>query len=208
MRNRHQRIVHDDGEVVGGRALGAHDHGIADDVGVEPDVAANGVAERDVAILGHAKANGRPLARGDARVCGFARELPARAGIAGGPAFGERGLAIEIELFLRAEAVVRVAGAQQLLGVGRVEVQPLRLSVRTAAAADVWPFIPIEAEPSQVADDPGFRFNRRSLDVGVFDAEDERPAGPAREKPIEHGGAHVADVQVAGGAGGEAKSHP
>ena len=64
----HQRIVDHDREVVGGRAVGADDDRIADDVGVKPHVAAHGVVEDDFAIVGHPEPDRRPLAGGDARL--------------------------------------------------------------------------------------------------------------------------------------------
>ena len=57
----HQRIVDHDGEVVGGRAVGADDDRIADDVDGKPDVAPHHVLEDDVVVVGHPEANRRPL---------------------------------------------------------------------------------------------------------------------------------------------------
>ena len=57
VRHLHQRIVHDDGEVVGGTAVGADEHRIADDVGAERHFAADEILERDVDVLGHAEAD-------------------------------------------------------------------------------------------------------------------------------------------------------
>jgi hypothetical protein len=48
-------------------AVGADDDRVADDVGVEADIAANRIGEDDVASLGHAEPDGRPLARRDPR---------------------------------------------------------------------------------------------------------------------------------------------
>src|SRR5258708_1050068 len=74
-------------------------------------------------------------------------------------------------------------------------------------AADVGTFIPVEAEPSQVVDHRDFRRARRSLDVGVLDAQHERASGTASEQPVEDRGPHVADVQLAGRTWREADSH-
>ena len=48
---------------------------------------------------------------------------------------------------------------------------------------------------------------RGPLDVGVLDAQDERAAGAASHQVVEQRRARVADVQVAGRAGGEADTH-
>ena len=42
------------------------------------------------------------------------------------------------------------------------------------------------------------RFARRSLDVGVLDAQDERAALAAREQPVEQRRARIADMEVTG----------
>jgi hypothetical protein len=61
MRDPHPHIVDHHGEVVGRTAVGANDHGIADDIRAEGDVAANDVVEGDVATLGDTKADRRGL---------------------------------------------------------------------------------------------------------------------------------------------------
>ena len=57
-----------------GCAVGAEDDRVADDVGVEAHFAADDVGEDDVAILGDAEADRRPLARGDPLGRLFARQ--------------------------------------------------------------------------------------------------------------------------------------
>ncbi len=65
VRHPHQRIVDNHGEVVGGGSIGSHEHGVADDVGVEGDSSADDVRERDLAAGGNAKADDRRFASGD-----------------------------------------------------------------------------------------------------------------------------------------------
>mgnify|MGYP003694725645 CR=1 FL=1 len=86
-------------------------------------------------------------------------------------------------------------------------MQALRLAVGPARAADVGPFVPVEPEPAQVLEDALLGLLRRTLGVGVLDAEDERAVVPAREQPVEERRARVADVELTGGAGSEADSH-
>ena len=107
MRDLHQRIVHDDGEVVGGVTVGANDDRIADHVPREPDVAPHEVGEDDVAVLGNAEAYGRALARGDAGAGLLERDVAAGARVHRGAAGGDGRLPVGIELRDRAEAVVR-----------------------------------------------------------------------------------------------------
>ena len=176
VRHLHQRIVDDDGEVVGGRAVGADDDGIADDVGVKADVAADGVGEHDVAVVGHAEADGRTLAGRDAR------RAPARGdsrrhvpGVARRPPGGERLLPVGLELLARSRSSsTRASALSSSCAYDWYKMQPLGLPVRPARPADVRALVPVEAEPAQVAQDRRFRLARRALDVGVLDAQDER----------------------------------
>src|SRR3954466_6403362 len=207
MRNLHQRIVDHHREVVGGVPIGADDHVVADHVGAERDFAADQILEGDVDVLRHAEADHAALARLDppARVLG--RERAAGAAILRRTSGREILAAIVLEFLRRAEAVVGVAAGEQLVGVRQIKSLPLRLAIGAAAAADVGAFVPLEAEPAQVVEDALFRLLGRALDVGVFDAQDERAVVPAREQPVEERGAGVADVQLPGGTRGEPYSH-
>ena len=100
-----------------------------------------------------------------------------------------------------------MAAGEQLVGVRGEEVQALGLAVRPARAADVGPFVPVEAEPAQVLENALLGLPGRALGVGVLDAQDEGAVVAAREQPVEERGARVADVQLPGGAGREADSH-
>ena len=71
-------------------------------------------------------------------------------------------------------------------------------------SADVRALVPVEAEPAQPVEDAGDHVGRRALDVGVFDAQDERAAVAPRVEPVEERRAGAADVQVTGRRGREA----
>ncbi len=88
-----------------------------------------------------------------------------------------------------------------------VDSQPLALPIRTEIAANLDALVPLQAKPAKVLEDGQLRFARRTLGVGVLDAEDERPVVPARKEPVEQRRARVADVQVAGWGWGETDSH-
>src|SRR5688500_541794 len=87
---------------------------------------------------------------------------------------------------------------QQTLRVTKIAVTALGLPVR-AVLASVGPLIPIEAEPCQVVVDAVLGSRDITVDVGIFDTQDEGAAVLAGEQPVEHGDARVADVQRAGG---------
>ena len=58
MSDLHQRIVDDDGEVVGGDAAGPQQHEVADDLGAERDLSANDVVEGKLPLpFRHAEAD-------------------------------------------------------------------------------------------------------------------------------------------------------
>ena len=113
------------------------------------------------------------------------------------------GLARLVVLLGRREVVVRVAGRDQLFGGGAVSIEALRLEVRSVRAADVGPFVPVHAEPAHPLQDAVDHLVRRSLGVGVLDAQHEHAALAAGEEPVEQGGAGAADVQITGGRWGE-----
>jgi hypothetical protein len=79
-----------------------------------------------------------------------------------------------------------------------IAVEALRLKVRAAGPSDVWSLVPIESEPTHPVEDAGHHVGRRSLNVCVFDSEDEGPTVTPRVQPVEERGARAADVQVAG----------
>ena len=80
----------------------------------------------------------------------------------------------------------------------------LRLAVRAEIATNVRAFVPVEAEPGQVAEDGLLGLLGGALEVGVLDAEDELAAPGAREEVVEERGAGAPDVEVAGGRRREA----
>ena len=98
----------------------------------------------------------------------------------------------------RAEAVVRAAARDEIARRLAIELEPLGLPVRRVRPADVRALVPVEAEPAQVVENRCLGLARRSLGVGVLDAQDERAAVAAREQPVEQRRARVADVQLAG----------
>src|SRR5690349_15364115 len=86
-------------------------------------------------------------------------------------------------------------------------MKTLRLAVWSPRAANIRALVPVQAEPAQIAQDRRVGVGRGALDVGILDAEDERPMMAAGEQPVEQRGARVADVQLTGGAWSEAYAH-
>ena len=98
-----------------------------------------------------------------------------------------------------------MAVGHERVGHRAMTIETLRLEVGCVRAADIRPFVPVEAEPAQAVEDAVDHLLRRSLGVGVLDAQHEHAAVAAREQPVEERGARAADVEVAGGRGSEAK---
>ena len=207
MRDLHQRIVDDDSVVVGGDAVGSNDDGIANHFRVERHAASNHVIERDVTVVGHAKANHRFLAVLDATPCVVARDLTAPADVLRRSPCGQCRRTIGLEQLRRAETLIRMPAGHQLHGMRAIDMQALGLTVRTTLATNVHALGPLEAEPMQVVDHAALGFARGALEVGVLDSQDERATLPAREQPVEERRARVADVQLPGRARSETESH-
>src|SRR5690606_34315052 len=68
-------------------------------------------------------------------------------------------------------------------------------------------FVPVEAEPAEVAQDRVLGATHVALHVRILDPQHERAAMMAREEPVEYGESCVADVEAAGGAGREARAY-
>ena len=131
----------------------------------------------------------------------FRGELQAGAVVLPGLAARFRVLSLLAQPIGGAVAVIGASVRDQLRRCGAIALEPLRLEIGRVRTADLRPFIPVEPEPSQAVENAGDHVGRRALDVGVFDAQDERAAVPPRVEPVEERRARAADVQIAGGRG-------
>src|SRR5580700_6547047 len=73
-------------------------------------------------------------------------------------------------------------------------------------SADLWPFVPIQSQPSQTFEDLRFAAGDVALSISVFDTQDELAFGGARAKPRENSCAHGSQMQQARWR--RRKSHP
>src|SRR5262245_24574707 len=150
----------------------------------------DGVVERSLPFLGRFEANDERFAAPGARVRFLTRNvaeriryLPLARGL-GGHLFDGR----VVTLLLRSEVAIGPTFFEQFIGRGAMLLGVIRLEVR--------PLVVIEAEPLHTFQDSPDHLFAGSLDVGVFDAEDEFAAGLAGEQPVEQCGARPADVQI------------
>src|SRR4051795_11167688 len=79
-----------------------------------------------------------------------------------------------------------------------VMIEPLRLEVWCVRTADVGPFVPVEAEPSQAVDDSLDHLPRRTFRIRIFDAQHERSFVTPRKEPVEERRPGAAHVQIPG----------
>ena len=132
------------------------------------------------------------------------RQVPA---YFGGSPRGELRLAVRFERLGGTEAVVALAFREQPIGVIDVRLHALGLAVRAVGAAGLDPFVPLQAHPAQIVENRLLGLARRALEIGVFDAEDERAVLAARQQPVEQRRSGVTDVQMACRGRGETNSH-
>src|SRR5262249_36728771 len=140
----HERIIDDDGEVIGGTAVGPKKDRIADDLRVERHLAAHEILKAGLDLLRHFESDHRPLARLGPRAGDLGRQIPAGTAILGGTPGRKILLPIALKRGSGTETVVRVATGQELVGVGGVEVQTLGLAIRSVRPADVRALVPVE----------------------------------------------------------------
>src|SRR4029079_15630694 len=117
----------------------------------------------------------------------LARQVAAVAVVSGRSSLCDRGVVAGLHLVFGAEALVGVAGGQELIG--RREV------LLGAGALQDRSLVPLEAETAQRVLDTDHPLLSRAGAVGVFDAQGEGSAVVSSEEPVEESGADAADVQ-------------
>jgi hypothetical protein len=194
VRDGHVEVVHHHAEIVGRHAVGAQQHEIVQFAVGDLDAALDQVVPGHDAVVRVAKAQDRP---------DVGRRRPAR-GILRPPAAVvarlEAGRALRlahgVQFFLARIAPVGMAALDELIRHFGVALQTLHLVERAG--------IPAQPEPAHAVEDGVDGSLGRALDVGVLDAQDEAAAMLARIGPGIQRRAGAADMEVAGGAGGEA----
>src|SRR6266705_2236773 len=88
-----------------------------------------------------------------------------------------------------------------------LKVRSILALTRTRGITANRPFIPIQTQPTQTAQDNFHRLLRVSGDVCIFDAQDKRAARMPSIKPVEQSCAGSADVEETGGAGRESNAN-
>ena len=200
VRNAHPRVIDDEREVVGRKAIGLERDEVVLERVLENDIAADDVMKDGLARGFHAEADGARLRAGSGGGLGggdgAAAAVVARRLFGGGLSDAHR-----VEPFGGTEAAVGGALRHQVAGGGLVHLETLRLNVRAVRASNVRAFVPIDTQPAKALVDSVHRGGDEAGLVGVFEAEEELPVVGAGHGPGEDGRADVPNVRVTGGGG-------
>ena len=182
----HVVVVRHDREHVGGRAVAAEQHHVVELLRGEPHVALHEIRDDGLAVQRRAEAHRRI----DPGRCVGGAAVAAAAVVADRPSGGARRVALFGELRGGAPAAVRFTFRQQTFGEFPMTLCAAGLEQRLA--------VPVQAQPSQSAEDCLHRACGRAVAVGVLDAQPEPSPGVPRVQPVEQRGAGAADVQESG----------
>ena len=194
----HHQVVEGITDLVGGCPAG--DHHVATEIGATPaHLAPHQISPGDHGVVVDAEADRGFAPFGDEGLLLLGTEIAVAVVVAGSAVLGGLPLTHLGEFGFAGVAAVSAAAVEQLLNGGAVFGDALALHHRLA--------IPVQTQPLQAFEDVGGVLRLAPFLVGVFDAEQELAALMAGEQPVEHRRAGRADVERAGGAGGETHTH-
>ena len=172
--NRHRVVVDHVGKVIRRHAVRLDEHHVVEFRAVHADVAIEHVVKRGLARERHVLANHVGFACGDALLHLFGGKMEAMFVIF--PNFALRGgfFAARVQLLIRAEAIVRLAGFDELLGIRQIHALTRTLDIRAVVAADIRAFVPLHADIAERVVDHVYRALDIAALVGVLNAENER----------------------------------
>jgi len=185
----HGGVVHHHGQVVGGRAVAPAQHHVVEFGIVDGHRPLDHVVDQGGA--GDRRLEPHHPARAGAKA-----GLAAAAGILGLQPLLPSLFAHGLDFLGRARAPVGVAGLQHLVDVFIIQIEALALVGDLAVV--------VQAQPRHGVQDRLGHVGLGALEVGVLDAQEKGAAEMAGQEPVENGRARAADMQVAGGAWGEA----
>ena len=101
------------------------------------------------------------------------------------------------QIFSRTATGIEEAALTQFLPSSEIDAVSLALDVRCIRASDIWPFLPIDAEPAQVVEHSRGIFCATSIRVQVFHTHHKGARCGDRPLVSREECACVADVQIA-----------
>ena len=204
MGDTHEVVVDDVGEVIGGHAvLLDEDHVVHGFRILEGHLAENRVGIAGFAFGGRIHPDGPRDAGIQLLLYFFLAQVQAVLVVFPGAARCFHLCLPLLDFLLGAEAVIGMAGFDQLLCIGEIGILALGLDVGTAGAADIGTFIPVKAAGAEgIVDHFGGAFHKTLL-VSILNAQDELAIVLLGEEISVKRGAHAAQVHETGGAGGE-----
>src|SRR5258708_5707466 len=104
-----------------------------------------------------------------------------------------------VALLFRSEIAIGLAAGEQTLSGRAMFGRVVRLKHQL--------FVVIQLQPFEAFENRARRLVRRTLQVGILDAQQEFAAQLARKQPVEQRRARGADVQIAGGRWSEANAN-
>ena len=198
VRDPHQVIVDDVGQVIGRKAIGLEQHLIVDGAVVDHDVAAQAVVKARLTGLGHGQADDVLVAARDALLRFGLRNVAIATIVAGRLALGHTRAAHDFQLLGRGKARIRGAAVDQLLTVFLIDRRALGLPIWTAATLGVGAFVPLQTQPAQRPHNRVLTGARRASLVGVLDAQDELAAKLFGKDIVKQRDVGGTDVRVTG----------
>ena len=197
MGNCHQMIVDHVGKVIGRKTVGLQQHALVQIIIVNFNIAVNFVMEVRFALFVDRLADGIGLAGGNSCPCLFQRQPLARVLKFGGNGVFFRFVVFRL-VFRRAETIMGTAQLNQLVGIFGIDRLSFRLDVRSVAAADIRPLVPIHANGFQGRiNNVGCAFDIALL-VGIFNPKQKIAAGRFGDQIFVQSGAQVADMHITG----------
>ena len=210
VRDEHQVIVDDIGQVVGGQVVGRFvEHLVVENRRVDGHFAANEVVDHYIFARFDFEPHHILGAVGNQSVNLLLAHRERVAHLHAG-----RGVVLEVGDFLAfgfqfgrsIEGDIGFAGFEQLVYIFAVDLFPLRLPVGTVVAAVAYPLVKVNAQPFERLDDVGLGTGNKPMGVGVFDTENQVAMVLLGKQVVIESGTDSADVQGARGAGRE--THP
>ena len=207
MRDMHQAVVNHDRIIISRNSIGFYDNKVADTVGVKFYITANQIVYHDFFVPGHPQTDRRPAALRLISLYLLRRQMGTFSHITGHLPVRDQVLAFGFQLFRRTIAIIGLAFRQQLIRIFFINVQTLRLMVRSVGSSHIGAFVPVHAQPTQSFFNVFFRLRRRTFPIRIFNAQDQLASGFTGQQPVKQRAARAAYMKWPCRAGRKTNSY-